>query len=314
MSNTRNLQTKVFAMRTPLSVVCLQVALVGGTLAGAPSSNGSSRLSELNESDPPSLLVPSGWKASWDPEGKHLVYGLGLIQGVLVLDLETMNVTRLSNRGKDPAWSPDGRNIAFVQEPGPNAYADEIVWVMDADGKNARPIARGGFPSWSADSLQVYLHSRRNNHILAVNAEDPDQMEVIYTGARSFYFAVSPDAKRIAFGSREKVEIVDVARREVLLSWPTAGERGTLPGWSPDGRFVAFGGFDDSTVGLRLLDVEKHRAVTLVQGPATMPTWSSDGRWMAFDIRSKGRSVWVVGHDWLLKRLNDEVPVHSIMQ
>jgi len=76
MGNTRKLQTKVCAMRTPLSAVCLQLALVGVSLAGVPSSDDSRRLTDLNESDPPSLLVPSGWKASWDPEGKHLVYGL----------------------------------------------------------------------------------------------------------------------------------------------------------------------------------------------------------------------------------------------
>ncbi|HEX2428550.1 MAG TPA: hypothetical protein VHI53_11510, partial [Gaiellaceae bacterium] len=52
-----------------------------------------------------------------------------------------------------PAWSPDGRKIAFVADTDPNGFGNEDVWVMDADGRNARRLvhtrADDSTPSWS---------------------------------------------------------------------------------------------------------------------------------------------------------------------
>jgi Tol biopolymer transport system component len=74
-----------------------------------------------------------------------------------VVDVETGKRTNLTHRpGFDsgPAWSPDGRKIVFVADmncgwtgeckPEPGAEGPREIWVMEASGKNLRPITKDG--------------------------------------------------------------------------------------------------------------------------------------------------------------------------
>jgi hypothetical protein len=76
------------------------------------------------------------WKASFSPDGKRLVAGR-LDRGLEVVELATGARTRITQFGKDPAWSPDGRLIAFVDGSG-NA---EQVWLVAAAGGEPRMVA-----------------------------------------------------------------------------------------------------------------------------------------------------------------------------
>jgi Tol biopolymer transport system component len=57
--------------------------------------------------------------------------------------------------GQDPAWSPDGRTIAFVS-------GDGSLWLANADGTGgARQVTDlGGSPSWAPDSRRVVVEVR----------------------------------------------------------------------------------------------------------------------------------------------------------
>lgn len=112
-------------------------------------------------------ILPGDWPYArgWSPDGRKFLYeeidadpAVGI--EVAVLDVETGETRRLSNeQGHDllPTWSPDGEKIAFLatadcRRTGEcTAHEPWEIWIMDADGKNARRITEGGFgpPSWA---------------------------------------------------------------------------------------------------------------------------------------------------------------------
>ncbi len=284
--------------KSPLMLLTAAAALLSGCV--------SNPISGVQPSAPPSRLVDSGWKASWSPDRRQLVYGTGLGGGLEVLDLRTRQTTALVANAKDPAWSPDGRWIVFIREQSYNQYLTEEVWILPARGGEPRRVVAGGFPSWSADGRRLFVHSRRDGHILAVNPSEPAPPPVIFfTNAPAWYFSVSPDQTRVAFGCSERLEIRNRTTGETVATCTAPSDRGLLPAWSPDGRWVAFGGFDDSRLGLRVFEVATGRVQSVLEGHYTMPSWSRDGRWLAFDERTDSRSIWIVGRDYIDGLLKD---------
>ncbi|MCU0915411.1 MAG: protein kinase [Planctomycetes bacterium] len=240
-----------------------------------------------------SRLVAAGWKASWSPDGNRLVFSSRGRNGLQILDIPSGRTTELTSSGKDPAWSPDGRFIAYVQGP---ETSDEETWVVKSNGETPRRLLDGGFPNWSADGRTLYAHSRKENKIFALAIEEPNaEPQVFYDRPISWYPAISPDGKRIAFGGKDALIIVDRQSGEPLLTWPTPGHRGLLPAWSPDGRLVAFGGFVSEPFGVWVLKVASAEAVQVADGPFTMPAWSADGKKLAADLRWEDtREIWMI--------------------
>jgi hypothetical protein len=145
--------------------------------------------------------------------------------GLEILDMATGQRRELVARGKDPVWSPKGHTIAYVQEPTFNAYLAEEVWIIDPDGQNPRRLARGGYPRWSKDGKTVLVHSRSDSRILAVPVDQmPAEQKVFFEEARSWYPAISPDEKKIAFSSPGKLEVVERATGKMAVSRDVQGE------------------------------------------------------------------------------------------
>lgn len=195
-----------------------------------------------------------------------------------------------------------------------NQYLTEEVWVIPASGGEPQQLVKGGFPSWSADGRRLFVHSRHKGEILAVNPSDPASQPVhFFTNAPSWYFAVSPDQTRVAFGCGGRLDIRDRLTGRTVAEWPTPGERGLLPAWLPDGRLVAFGGFDDSQLGLWVFEPRTGRAKPVIEGHYTMPAWSADGRLLAFDERTDSWSIWVAGRHYIDGLLKANPPPSSAM-
>jgi TolB protein len=118
---------------------------------------------------------------SWSPDGQVLGFTRcrivppderGRTQntcGVYVVSADGSDVHRLADRSSSPAFSPDGRHIAFVSDrdeyglhqtgEDEEDFANEL-YVMDADGSNPRRLTKSeqldeASPSWSPDGRWI---------------------------------------------------------------------------------------------------------------------------------------------------------------
>ena len=94
---------------------------------------------------------------------------------IYTINTNGTNLTRLTNDpavDDEPAWSPDGRRIAFVR--------NREIYVMNADGSNVVRTFSAGFaqsPSWSPDGTKIvysaYSNGSANLWVASPNAGGP---------------------------------------------------------------------------------------------------------------------------------------------
>jgi Tol biopolymer transport system component len=139
------------------------------------------------------------------------------------------------------AISPDGKRVV---------YADDGVWVVDADG--GRPIHladEGNAPTFSPDGTQVaYLVGTDDqNQVWVVNVDGSDAHEILAEDARKLGAPTgmqwSPAGDRIALGAgaskgAEALAIYTFAPDGSNFTRVIAG--GESPFWSPDGSRIAY--------------------------------------------------------------------------
>ena len=193
----------------------------------------------------------------------------------------------------DPAWSPDGRRLAYVA-PGEGGLGD--VFVADANGTHIGAITHTGdddetSPSWSPDGRRLVFEQEGK---IAVVRADGSKPRILAQGEEP---AWSPGGRRIAFQRSGDLFVVAAAggRPRALttsVSWELS------PAWSPDGRRLAFASDEGSTAfDIRVIDMRTGRTarVTADEFDDSIPAFSADGRKVLFLADRAGvQSLWSV--------------------
>jgi dipeptidyl aminopeptidase/acylaminoacyl peptidase len=144
-----------------------------------------------------------------DLSGRNRLRALGAIVlavGALIYwDSDRRSAPPAVTREGAPAWSPDGKQIAYYSEVG-GQPAD--LFLMDADGRNVRQLTRTpeaeGYPAWSPDGRQIAFESHTpdgNFDVYVMNADGSNVRRLTREPRRDVGPAWSPDGLKLAFMS-----------------------------------------------------------------------------------------------------------------
>ncbi|WP_425259290.1 TolB family protein [Rubrivivax sp. RP6-9] len=173
------------------------------------------------------VFAPDGRRLAFvsqrdEPEGSDVF--VAELDGEELKDVRNLTARAAGSPGLDvtPAWSPDGRQIAFASN---RDGTDFKLWVMHADGSNVRQLTSGGssadvFPSWSPDGTLIAFQRRSGDRtrvgLLPAAGGAPAFFEF---DGDAYAPAWSPDGSRIAFAGRIGSEL-DVHVRDASGSGP----------------------------------------------------------------------------------------------
>jgi TolB protein len=234
-------------------------------------------------------------------------------------------VSRLTNSaGPDvaPAWSPDGKRIAFVSLRH-DTFGE--IYVMNADGSGVRRLTESDgidtSPTWSKDGKHIAFVSMRNDpfgDIYTMNDQGGEVTRVTDAAGADADPSWSPDGKQIAFVSGRDgasdlttdlyVVTLDGLQVTRLTSEPLDTDA-REPSWAPGGKQIAYSTSFDSgddnilTSDVFVINIDDRQITRLTDGPGTAvqdlaPSWSPDGKQLAYiSIRGGNSDIFTMNAD-----------------
>ncbi len=199
----------------------------------------------------------------------------------------------------DPAFSPNGKQIAFVR-----ANKSPDIWTMRADGTHKRNLTRTTrideySPVWSPDGTQIAFSveepaAQQGIWVMGVNGRNRHRL----TNGADASPSWSPDASKLAFARSGAIyDLPAAGGTPTQLTFPGSDSDGMAyqdfePAWSPQGHEILFvSNRGDPAESVDELDLWAMNAdgsgIEKLTNTASRderdPAWSPDGREIVYD-------------------------------
>ena len=184
------------------------------------------------------------------PDGSKIAYCSlrdTIYSQIYVMNSDGSNQKRLTDvktgDACGPAWSPDGKRIAYYAFANTQPSRNPEIWLMDPDGSNPKKLTDHGMdPSWSPDGHQIAFASHRDGiyQIYAMNADGSNVRRLTKDKSEASNPAWGPAGNAIAYISATTDD-----RRGLFVMNPDGSQPQRLifskhqdfcfPSWSTDG-------------------------------------------------------------------------------
>jgi TolB protein len=214
--------------------------------------------------------------------------------GIFVMDTHGCRVRQLSSpeglADTNPAWSPDGRKIAF--------HCDSGICLVNADGSNRRLLKQGqsyGDPAWSPNGKRIAFDT--DGGIYVMNAAGSGVRRLTGGGSDASP-SWSPDGREIAFGDGNSLYVVSATGGSVKNLHVQTSPGAAASSWSPDGATIAYECRGRNLVPLGAICLISPsgsylRQLTSPTDADSLPSWSPNGKRIVFErtVEAPGDTV-----------------------
>ncbi|HEY7635432.1 MAG TPA: protein kinase [Gemmatimonadales bacterium] len=252
--------------------------------------------------------IDSAWHGPFNslavsPDGRRVAVGVGLEVGKLdiwIKQLDRGPFTRLTFGGQNrrPAWSPDGRTVAFIHD----SAATSVVYQRPVDGSTPqRLLAKLDRQiqevTWSPDGNWLLLRTDNGaagaGDIVGVRTSgDTTPVPLVADQFTELHPAVSPDGRWIAYTSDEsgaQEVYVRAFPRTTAGRWQVSNGGGFQPRWSSDERELYFGSGDRLMAAL--IRTTHGFEVTELKPILTAAGFPSDRFHQSYDVLPGGKGL-----------------------
>ena len=274
----------------------------------------------------PRLVTEDGGDGAWSPDGRHLVYSVGDTLKVAPVDGGEARAVAAGQQLHSPAWSPDGRLIAFVSTNRQfwvssgvlGNLAPSVLMVVPAEGGEPVRLTGRKFlnmsPQWLPDSRHlVFMSSFQGGRDLFMLRLDGTGRAVgeparLTTGLDIGSFSISADGTQLAYSSfpnTSNVWAIPIPERGVLteadaVQITTGTQHVEGMAVTRDGQWLAFDSDRQGSTDIFVMPTAggEPRQVTTDPSFDFIPAWSTDGGSITFHSwRNESRDVFTISID-----------------